>query len=131
METLNLTAAWLGFLVGMLGGAVRGLFFHREDWLGGYGTWARRLLRLGHISLFGLAIINLAFDLTAHRMGWRIPEQAGPRAASLLLVAGAVLMPVVCCLAAWQRPLRFLFPLPVLSLAGGVVVVLWTLVSGP
>ena len=131
MENLNLVAAWAGFLVGMLGGAVRGLFFHREDWLGGYGTWARRLLRLGHISLFGLAIVNLAFDLTAHRMGWRISAQEGPRAAAVLLVAGAVLMPLVCGLAAWKPPLRWLFAFPVLALVGGVVLVVSTLVLGP
>ena len=130
MADLNLAAAWVGILLGMAGGAALGLSFHREEWLGGYGSWRRRLLRLGHISLFGLAFVNLAFALTAQRMGWVAgghPLQAG---ASLLLVAGAVLMPVVCGLAAWHRPLRHLFVLPVASLATGVAFVLQGLAVG-
>jgi len=55
LETLNLWAAWVGILLGMFSGAAQGLFFHRADWLDGYGSWARRLIRLGQISLFGLA----------------------------------------------------------------------------
>jgi hypothetical protein len=39
----------------------------------------------------------------------------------MLLVAGAVLMPLVCYLAAWKKPLRHLFPLPVLSLLGATL----------
>src|SRR4051812_205671 len=50
---LNIAAAWIGILCGVLGGAVVGLFFHRDEWLGGYGSWRRRLARLGHISFFG------------------------------------------------------------------------------
>jgi hypothetical protein len=113
----------------MASGAALGLFFHRDDWLGGYGSWRRRLLRLGHVSLFGLAFLNLAFVLTADRMGW---APAGPRgipAASALLVAGAVLMPAVCGLAAWRRPLRHLFALPVACLASAAGIVAWAMAS--
>ena len=28
------------------------------------------------------------------------------------MIAGGLLMPVVCLAAAWRRPLKFLFPLP-------------------
>jgi hypothetical protein len=41
--------AWLGVVAGMVSGAVMGLFFHSDQWLGGYGSWPRRILRLGHI----------------------------------------------------------------------------------
>ena len=61
METLNLWAAWIGILLGMLSGAAQGLFFHRADWLDGYGSWPRRLIRLGQISLFRLAFVNRAY----------------------------------------------------------------------
>ncbi len=122
MSDPNLTAAWTGILLGMVGGAALGLSFHREEWLGGYGSWRRRLLRLGHISLFGLAFVNLAYSSTAARMGW------APGAASALLVAGAVLMPLVCALAAWRPPLRHLFVLPVGTLVAGVSLVVAALV---
>ena len=36
--------------VGVVSGATIGLFFHREAFLGGYDTWRRRLVRLGHPS---------------------------------------------------------------------------------
>ena len=32
---INLAAGWIAILVGLLGGTLIGLFFHREDWLGG------------------------------------------------------------------------------------------------
>ena len=68
MAILNLYAAWIGILLGAIMGAVQGMFFHKESWLGGYGTWARRMTRLGHISFFGIAFINLAFYLTVKSM---------------------------------------------------------------
>jgi hypothetical protein len=114
MITLNLWAAWIGILAGMVSGAAFGIFFHDESWLGGYDSWPRRLLRLGHISFFGVAFLNLAYAVTLRLTG----DVSGARTASYLLVAGAVLMPTVCALAAWRKPLRHLFFLPVLSLIG-------------
>ncbi len=61
MRDINLTAAWLGILAGLLTGTAIGLFFHDETWMGGYGSWRRRMIRLGHISFFGTAFLNLAF----------------------------------------------------------------------
>ena len=121
MELLNLTAAWIGILVGFITGAVMGLFFQRQEWLGGYGSWRRRLLRLGHVSFFGLAFINLAFVFTvsrlapSHFLNW----------SSWLFVAGAIAMPVVCFLSAFRPVFRFLFFVPVGSLLAGSVLVLF------
>ena len=39
---------------------------------------------------------------------------------AVLLIAGAVTMPLVCYLAAWRKPLRHLFCVPVTSLAVAV-----------
>ena len=52
-------AGWLGMLLGVLSGAIIGLFFHREDWMGGYGSYRRRLTRLGHISFFWAGVGEL------------------------------------------------------------------------
>ena len=30
-----LKAIWIGMLLGVVSGAIIGLFFHREDWMGG------------------------------------------------------------------------------------------------
>jgi hypothetical protein len=112
MLEINVGAAWIGILLGLASGTIQGLFFDREDWLGGYGSWPRRLMRLGHVSFFGIAFLNLAYANTVHLLG---PARHVPLA-SILLVAGAVLMPLVCYLAAWRKPLRHFFALPVLSL---------------
>ena len=114
MIELNVWAAWIGIALGLVSGSIQGLFFAREDWLGGYAAWPRRMLRLGHISFFGIAFLNLAYANTLFVLGDRQPATLP----SALLIAGAVLMPTVCYLAAWRKPLRHLFFLPVLSLLG-------------
>lgn len=117
MADLNLYVAWTGILLGLLTGIPLGLGFHDEGWLGGYNSWRRRLLRLGHIALFGTAFLNLALWLTVQHRDLAPP----PLLASVLLAAGAATMPAVCFLAAWRKPLRQLFFIPVLCLAGGTL----------
>ncbi len=116
LNHINLWMAWIGILLGLLSGALIGLFFHRDEWLGGYGSWRRRLLRLGHISFFGIAFLNLAFANTVSLTGATTPAFT-----AWSLVAGAVLMPAVCFLAAWRPSFRHLFFLPVLALIGATV----------
>ena len=74
------------------------------------------MLRLGHISFFGIALLNFAYAGTA------AVASSGAYATwvSPLLIAGAVLMPSVCVAAAFHKPLRHLFPLPVTALLGAV-----------
>jgi len=119
IESANWVAGWVGMVGGMVSGAVIGLFFHREAWLGGYQSFRRRLVRLGHISFFGLAFINLLYALgvsaTVTPMG---------QVASTALIIGAVTMPICCFLAAWRKPLRHLFPIPVISLITGASITL-------
>ena len=45
-----LILAWLRVVPGFGSGCYVGRHFHHEDWLGGYGSFKRRLYRLGHIS---------------------------------------------------------------------------------
>lgn len=95
---------------GGLWGAAMGIFFHRSEWLGGYGSFRRRLLRLGHIACFGLAFVNLAFAFTVHT-GYA----TGPSldTAGALFIGALVSMPAVCALAAWKEPFRKIFFIPV------------------
>jgi hypothetical protein len=109
---VNFYVGWIAILAGLVAGAAIGMFFHREDWLEGYGSWRRRMLRLVHISMLGTGLLNLAFALS-------LPHLRGatqPQVASVLFVVGAVSMPLVCGLAAWRKPMRHLFFIPVLSL---------------
>lgn len=118
--TLNLYAGWLGFLAGAVTGALIGLFFHRDDWLGGYDSWTRRLLRLGHIACFGLGLINILFALSAATL----PVSAATRLGSVLLVVGMITMPLNCFLSAWKKPFRHLFFIPAGSTLVGIVCLL-------
>src|SRR5215831_3276807 len=108
-------------LGGVLSGAVVGLFFYREEWMGGYGSYRRRLTRLGHISFFGLGFLNLLFAATSAQLYLRGYYFA---VSSWGLIAGAVTMPVCCFLSAWRKPLRHLFPVPVLSVTAGILSIL-------
>ncbi len=116
-----LRIGWIGMLCGVVSGAIIGLFFHREDWMGGYNSYRRRLTRLGHISFFGLGFIDFLFALTHHvvHLG---PAQAP--IAAWALVTGAATMPTVCFLSAWKKPFRHLFFIPVGSVATGIVTTL-------
>src|SRR5688500_12503355 len=117
---LNIAAAWIGILLGCLSGAVQGLFFHRAGWLGGYGSWPRRMVRLGHISFFGIAFLNLAFAVTVMLLG----NNAGSAWPSWLFIAGAVGMPLFCYLSAFRKGFRHGFALPVLCLTAAIVMVI-------
>jgi hypothetical protein len=123
--TINLQAAWVGFLLGCVAGAVAGLFFHNSDWLGGYASWPRRMIRLAHIAFFGLGFINLAFALTARALGL----DAGLQSTSFLLIAGAVAMPTVCYLSAWKPIFRHLFFIPALSVTLGIALFAWRILA--
>lgn len=122
LESLNVTAAWIGILAGTVSGLIMGMMFQKENWLGGYGSWSRRLIRLGHISFFGLAFINLAYAFSVKALD----IDSTSRLASSLFILGAVSMPVVCFLSAWRKTMRHLFPIPVLSILAGVVTFLIT-----
>ena len=89
---INLVGGWIAILAGLLTGVGLGLFFHEEQWLGGYASWPRRMLRLGHISLFGTGLLNILFALSAAALQVESP----PRVGSIALLAGAMTMPMVC-----------------------------------
>lgn len=120
---LSLFIGWAGLLAGIASGAIMGAFFHDEEWLGGYGSYRRRMLRLGHISFFGLGFLNLIFGLTQAVVFF--PDRLSKIIAVCLFI-GALTMPVCCFLSAWRKRLRHLFPLPVLSLAIGIGLILFT-----
>src|SRR2546421_6088855 len=109
---INLIIAWVWILLGFLSGMVLGLFFHRENWLGGYGSLKRRMYRLAHISLPALGAVNLLFYLTIHAA----PFTPALAIASITFITGAISMPICCVLLAHFPKTHALFSIPVLSL---------------
>jgi hypothetical protein len=115
----NLILAWLWILLGFISGMALGMFFHGENWLGGYGSFKRRMYRLGHISFFGLGAVNLLFWLTAQNF-----SLAGQlvSVASWAFIVGAITMPVCCVVMAHFPKAHLVFSVPVVSLiAGGIL----------
>lgn len=124
---VNEVFGWGWLVLGMVSGAALGLGFARDGFLGGYGSWERRMLRLGHISFFGLGLINILFAFSLPRVALASPWVLG---ASWCLVAGGVAMPLCCALAARRKGARPLFALPVLLLLAGTLVTTVGLVLG-
>lgn len=115
--SLNLFAGWVSFFFGAVSGALIGLKFHREDWLGGYQSFRRRMVRLGHIAFFGLGLINILFALSAAPFA----ASRWTAAASVLLVVGAATMPTNCFLTAWRGGFRHAFFIPAGATMAGIL----------
>lgn len=117
----NLLAGWIAMLAGAVSGAVIGLFFHREEWMGGYSSFRRRMTRLGHISFWGLGFVNILFALSVKALEL---SAMSVRIASGAFILGLITMPLCCFLTAWRKPFRYSFPVPVLSIVVGIVFLL-------
>ena len=106
----NLIVGWGSMGAGVISGAIIGLFFHRDDWMGGYGSFRRRMMRLGHISFFCMGFLNVLFAISLAQVPASTAYAGG---AAVAFAAAAVTMPVCCFLTAWHKPWRHLFPIPV------------------
>ena len=117
---MNYYVGWGLILAAFVSGAVLGLFFHNEDFLGGYTSFRRRIVRLGHIALAALGAINVLYSLSP------ISTETLVRAkiASFGFAIGGATMPAVCFLAAWRTSYRRLFFIPVAALVVATIQVL-------
>ena len=111
--------AWSSFTAGAASGLVLGLWsfdgpFPVPSWIGEYGDVSRRLLRLGHIAFFGLAMLNLL--LARHLPTLKLSG----RMAWLALAGmnfGNIVMPMILVAAAAFHPFKFLLPIPAASVS--------------
>lgn len=118
----NIAASWIAMAVGSFWGAALGVFFHRDDFLGGYESFRRRLLRLGHIACFGLAFVNLGFAFTATEGFVAADAVAIPGTA---FVIALITMPLACAIVSWRKEARHLFAIPVAATVVGIGWTLW------
>jgi hypothetical protein len=116
-HVLNWQFGWWLVLAGFVTGAVIGLWFHHDDFLGGYDSFRRRLVRLGHIALAALGIMNVVFSLSP----WPVAGTWMGTAASVCFMAGGISMPAACFLTAWRERFRHVFAVPVAALVLAVV----------
>lgn len=114
---LNWDCGWLLVLAGFAAGAVIGLGFHHEAFLGGYASLRRRMVRLGHIALAALGMMNVIFALSP----WPEPGSAAAITASYAFAIGGISMPAACFLTAWRERFRHAFVVPVTALFVAVI----------
>src|SRR5262245_20531071 len=95
---MNWYVGWSLLLTVFVTGVTIGLYFHRDDFLGGYASFRRRILRLGHIALAALGMVNVLFGLTPVASGSSLQYQI----AAWGFVVGGVTMPLVCFLTSWR-----------------------------
>ena len=115
---LNEICGWVFVLGGLVMGLVMGVMFQREDWLGGYSAFPRRMVRLAHVALVALGMLNIQYAQSSARLN------LDPRLASLAswsFIAAAALMPGCCLWMAARRKHFEIFAAPIVCLATGLI----------
>jgi hypothetical protein len=114
---------WAGILLAVGMGVWMGVKFQDEKWLGGYGAIRRRMVRLAHIALAALGVINIEFGHTMRELA--LPAGL-VRSASFAFIVAALSMPT-CCLLIAKNVRRFeIFAVP----AGSLTVALLLTIGG-
>ncbi|MHC4991219.1 MAG: hypothetical protein ACYTGC_09585 [Planctomycetota bacterium] len=117
---------WILITTGFLGGLALGTGFLRDEFLGGYDAPERRLLRLGHIALIALGVLNILFAYALEEIDLGTPWTG---VASTCIAVGGIGMPTACGLVAWRRILYPLFAVPALCLVTAAALVAWGYLS--
>lgn len=120
---LNLAFGWIWITMGFLSGAMLGMGFHKENFMGGYGSWERRLARLGHIAFFGTGFLNVLVGLSGLMLSDGQTSGGLWLVMSWSFVIGALAMPICCFIAAKWIKAKSIFVVPVMALAAGGVLI--------
>ncbi len=123
---LNEIGGWLFVLAGLLMGLVMGVKFQREEWLGGYSAFPRRMVRLAHVALVALGMLNIQYAQSSARLNL---DSHLATVASLAFIAAAVLMPACCLWMATRRKHFEIFAAPIVCLATGLILTIGGLVQ--
>jgi|GEM_PF-977317 len=103
---------WCLLGLAFLTGAAIGLAFFQEDFWGGYSSFQRRVIRLGHVSLATMGLVNVLYGVSP----WPTPYSASASMAGLLFVLGGITLPGVFFLAGWRPGFRLGLCVPALLL---------------
>ncbi|HKJ61271.1 MAG TPA: hypothetical protein VKA94_04670 [Hyphomicrobiales bacterium] len=119
-----LAIAWCSILLGAVSGLVLGLWsfggpFPTPEWIGPYDALPRRFLRLAHVALFALGMLHL---MVFRQISATPTSRAADRLALRAMAFGNIAMPLALVSAAWWEPLKYVTPLPALSLTAAFAV---------
>ena len=122
----NAIFGWISILASLVMGLVMGVKFQREEWLGGYGSFPRRMVRLAHIAFAAIGMLNVLYAQAAPDL-WLSDNEL--RVASASFMAAAALMPASCLWLAMRRRYFGIFALPVGCLATGLILTIGGLIK--
>jgi len=111
--------ALTSLLLGAVSGLVIGLWsfggpLPEPAWVGGYSELPRRLIRLGHIALFALGMINLM--LARQHADFGLPERT-TRLALAAMNIGNLLMPALLFVTVFLPAMKYLLAVPALAVS--------------
>ena len=118
---MSIAIGWWLISSGFLTGALFGLLAQSEDWLGGYTSRTRRLVRLGHVALIALGALNVVWPLTTTA---RESSALTPLITGCFVVGGLTMGPA-CFLSAFFRRCRVAFVIPSTALVVGALLASW------
>ena len=110
----NRWIGWTCMAAGVGTGLVLGLWSFDgpvsvPEWIGEYGSTARRLIRLGHIAFIGLAILNILLSRELSRLHL---SAVAKRTTAILMNIGNVFLPLTLFAAAAIPSLKYVMPVP-------------------
>lgn len=114
---LSRVIALTSLLLGAASGLVIGLWafggpLPEPSWVGGYSELPRRLMRLGHIALFALGMINL---MLARQLAGAGLTEGSTRLALASMNIGNILMPTLLFAAVAWPGVKYLLAVPALA----------------
>jgi len=104
----NISFGWMWILVGLMVGAVMGMWSFNGPLpspVGDYSSLPRRMLRLSHIAFVALAIINILYGQSIDKLRLDIRWK---KLGSICMIFGAMLMPIFLIAASFYEPLKYL-----------------------
>ncbi len=121
ISKINIIFGWCWLFLGILGAMWMGSHAFAPDWLGGYISISRRLLRLAHIAFMALSLTNVLYGLCMDSVS--LPIQL-KKVGSFSMIIAAVSMPLVCLASIASNSFQIFFCIPVLSFCLAVFIMI-------
>lgn len=116
--SFSIVAGWIGILASFVSGMFIGLLVFLEKFQHDYSSRQRQYIRLGHISLAALGVINILTGICIS-LGHRFPQVA-----QILMVFGLISMPLACFVYAYNSRWFYLFSVPSAFLVIATILIL-------
>jgi len=116
MENRNIKFGWAWIFLGIITGMLMGLFafngpLRLSPELMNYSSLPRRLLRLAHISFFGLGFLNWMYGITLKTLSLK-----SSKVTSNLFIFGAITMALFLSISAFYEPFKYSLTIPATSI---------------